>query len=180
MARERGYLAEPGRGKATDRMSSAFLLFVYGTLKRGERAHARFCSHAAFVATGTVRGALHLHPDGYPILVVPQSDVRALGSADPAADAAATGARSAGEAHPAGSPGRWRAIRGEIFAFADPRASITTIDKFEGVTASPNATYQRVLLPVGEAPGVAQAWAYVAAPTASLDGIPPLEADCWP
>ena len=160
-------------------MRDAFLLFVYGTLKRNERAHARFCKGAAFVAPGTVRGVLHLHPDGYPILVVPDADVRALGTPDLVADTSLIGLAD-DDLPVASPPGRWRAIRGEIFAFSDPSTSIAAIDEYEGVSASAAATYRRVLLPVAGTPLVRRAWGYAAAPGASLAGIPPLEADSWP
>ena len=57
-------------------------MFVYGTLKRGERNHERYCSGALRVEGGAVRGELYDLPlFGYPELVVPERARRLLGRA---------------------------------------------------------------------------------------------------
>ena len=63
-------------------------MFVYGTLKRGERNHERYCSGALRVEEGAVRGELYDLPlFGYPELIVREEFVRAFGTDDPARDA---------------------------------------------------------------------------------------------
>ena len=58
-------------------------MFVYGTLKRGERNHERFCGGALRVEDGAVRGEVYDLPlFDYPELIVPEESVRAFGTAD--------------------------------------------------------------------------------------------------
>jgi gamma-glutamylcyclotransferase (GGCT)/AIG2-like uncharacterized protein YtfP len=48
-------------------------MFFYGTLKRGERNHDRYCSGTLRIEEATVRGQLYDLPlVGYPALVVPE------------------------------------------------------------------------------------------------------------
>ena len=62
-------------------------MFFYGTLKRGERNHDRYCGGALRVEEGAVRGELYELPFfGYPALVVPEESIRALGTGDFAGD----------------------------------------------------------------------------------------------
>ncbi|MDQ3638066.1 MAG: gamma-glutamylcyclotransferase, partial [Actinomycetota bacterium] len=61
-------------------------VFVYGTLKRGQRNHERFCRGVLAVREATVRGRLYDLPFGFPALVVPKEDVWATGTADYRAD----------------------------------------------------------------------------------------------
>jgi len=110
-------------------MANGLFLFVYGTLKRGQRAHLPLCAVARFVGNASVRGELHLHRDGYPVLVVPEEDVLAESTGDPVADA------TVGDVPPAqggvsvmNSSGAWRRIRGEVLAFPEPYAAISAID----------------------------------------------------
>jgi gamma-glutamylcyclotransferase (GGCT)/AIG2-like uncharacterized protein YtfP len=57
-----------------------FDIFVYGTLKRGQRNHERFCRGALAAREASVRGRLYDLPYGYPALVVPKGDVQATGT----------------------------------------------------------------------------------------------------
>ena len=61
------------------------LIFFYGTLKRGHANHDRYCQGAASVEDASVRGSLFDLPFGFPALVVPGPDVRALAQANPRA-----------------------------------------------------------------------------------------------
>ena len=53
-------------------------MFFYGTLKRGERNHERFCAGAIRVEEGTLRGDLYDVHLGYPALVVPEGSIFAF------------------------------------------------------------------------------------------------------
>jgi gamma-glutamylcyclotransferase (GGCT)/AIG2-like uncharacterized protein YtfP len=162
-------------------MTRAFLLFVYGTLKRGQRAHSTLGDTARFLCEARVVGTLHLHAGGYPVLLVPEQHVLAVGTDDAGADAALQDVvESHEDDRAARGPGRWRWIRGELFAFPMPAAAIATIDAYEGIrdTAVP-PTYRRILVPVDGAPA-RHAWAYAAVAAADVSGMPPLDADAWP
>ena len=67
---------------------SLLIMFFYGTLKRGERNHDRYCSGTLRIEEATVRGQLYDLPlVGYPALVVPEESIHAFGTGDPARDA---------------------------------------------------------------------------------------------
>lgn len=128
-------------------------LFVYGTLKRGSAAHRRCCGDAIFVATGAVLGRLHLHPDGYPVLVLPPSTLVA---------------------------GRdWRWIRGEILRLRDAARSLARIDAYEGVVAGGSGPYRRLPVFV-RAVGVRFAWTYAAASPLEVARLPVHPSETWP
>jgi len=135
-------------------------LFVYGTLKRGERNHEHFCSGTIRVKQGTVRGELYDLPQfGYPELIVPEESVRALGTDDSARDAELQ------EYLARGRPSTLEGARvfGEIFFFDDAGSRLPAIDRLEGFDpADASSYYRRVLLPVEPEEGRALlAWAYV-------------------
>jgi gamma-glutamylcyclotransferase (GGCT)/AIG2-like uncharacterized protein YtfP len=135
------------------------VMFFYGTLKRGERNHERFCGGALSVEEGAVRGDVYDLPFGYPALVVPGVSIYAFGTGDFARDAEE----------------QWRLGRelvslpegprafGEIFAFDDPETRLPALDRLEGFDpADASSHYRRVLLPVETNEGsVLLAWAYV-------------------
>lgn len=133
--------------------SSLDLLFVYGTLKRGFPAHRRFCGDAAFVTKAAVRGRLHLHPHGYPVLALPASALVA-------------------------SPD-WGWIEGEILRLRDSGRSLARIDAYEGVVAGVPGQYRRLRVPV-RATGVRFAWTYAAVSLRAVAPLPVLAARSWP
>jgi gamma-glutamylcyclotransferase (GGCT)/AIG2-like uncharacterized protein YtfP len=151
------------------------IMFFYGTLKRGERNHDRYCSGALRVEEAAVRGKLYDLPlFHYPALVVPKESIRAFGTGDFARDAEAQGRLSREHLVPLEGP---RAF-GEIFFFDDPGSRLPAIDLLEGFDpADASSHYRRVLLPVETDEGaVIPAWAYaVEASTGVLlpDGIWP-------
>jgi gamma-glutamylcyclotransferase (GGCT)/AIG2-like uncharacterized protein YtfP len=134
------------------------VMFFYGTLKRGERNHERFCGGALNVEEGAVRGDVYDLPFGYPALVVPGESIHAFGTGDFARDAEE----------------QWRLGRelvsllagprtfGEILAFDDPETRLPAFDRLEGFDpADASSHYRRVLLPVETNEGsVLLAWAY--------------------
>ena len=136
------------------------IMFVYGTLKRGERNHERFCSGASRVEDGAVRGELYDLPQfDYPELVVPEESVRAFGTADPAGDAALQERLACGHALTLEDPVAF----GEILYFDGAGSLLPAIDRLEGFDpADESSHYRRVLLPVElEGGGTLLAWAYV-------------------
>ena len=161
-------------------MANDFFLFVYGTLKRGQRAHLPLCAGAKFIGDASVRGALHLHRDGYPVLVVPEVDVLAEASDNPIADAAVGAEPPAqGGVSSEKAPGPWRRIHGEVLAFPAPHSAISAIDAYEGTKDGPErSTYRRVLLPLENA-DLRHAWAFAATPQVAAD-LPTFERDSWP
>lgn len=137
--------------------------FVYGTLKRGQRNHERYCQGAISIVPATVSGRLYALPAGYPALEVPEEHILAQGTADPLADAAAQASLATtmewgvGVARPEGD---WDLIHGQLIELADPMRSLPPIDRLEGFQPGGFSLYQRVLLPV-LADGVTRgAWAY--------------------
>ena len=134
-------------------------LFVYGTLKRSERNHYRFCRGAATVEEATVRGRLYDLPFGFPALVVPEEDVYAVGTGDYLADAELPHAVGVGEQE--GLAG-WDVVHGELMTFGDPAERLPPIDGLEGFRPGGESFYTRVLVPVAPARDgrAVLAWAY--------------------
>ena len=135
-------------------------MFAYGTLKRGERNHERYCSGALRVEGGAVRGELYDLPIfGYPELIVPEDSVLAFGTDDHAGDAELQ-ERLILRRPPALDGPR---VFGDILFFDDPGSRLPAIDRLEGFDpVDASSHYRRVLLPVEtEEGGVLLAWAYV-------------------
>jgi gamma-glutamylcyclotransferase (GGCT)/AIG2-like uncharacterized protein YtfP len=134
-------------------------MFFYGTLKRGERNHERFCGGALRVEEGTVRGEVYDLPFGYPALVVPRESIHAYGTGDFASDVEEQWRLGRGPA-PLMEGSR---VFGEIFAFDDPESRLPAFDRLEGFDPSDASShYRRVLLPIETTEGsVLMAWAYV-------------------
>jgi gamma-glutamylcyclotransferase (GGCT)/AIG2-like uncharacterized protein YtfP len=135
------------------------IMFFYGTLKRGERNHERYCGGALRVEGGAVRGELYDLPlFGYPALVVPDDSIHAFGTGDFAGDVEKQGRLG----HERWGPPEGPRVFGEIFSFDDPGSRLPAIDGLEGFDpAGASSQYRRVLLPVETAGGSALlAWAY--------------------
>ncbi len=133
------------------------LIFFYGTLKRGHANHDRYCQGAASVEDASVRGSLFDLPFGFPALVVPEPDVRALGTGEPARDALAQERLNQKEQAPLeGSP----RVYGELFEFEDPEVRLPAIDGLEGFDPERQSLYRRVLIPAETPERRVLAWAY--------------------
>ena len=139
-------------------------LFVYGTLRRGQANHDRFCRNAIDIQPATTWGRLYLLPAGYPALEVPESAILAHGTADPLADAA-TQARLASTLPPQAAnyppAGDWDLIHGELITFPDPARALPPIDRLEGFHSGQSCLYLRILAPVRAARRPLAAWVYV-------------------
>src|SRR5918998_4914526 len=91
------------------------VMFFYGTIKRGERNHERYCGGGLSVEEGAVRGDVYDLPFGYPALVVPGESIHAFGTGDPTKDAEDQRRLGRGPVPPLEGPHGF----GEIFAFDD-------------------------------------------------------------
>ncbi len=130
-------------------------VFVYGTLKRGERNHDRFCSGALRVSDATIRGRLYDLPFGFPALVVPAENILAIGTTDYLADAEKQRA-TVSEAKSSDPD----TVYGELFTFDDALDRLPTLDGLEGFRPGESNLYRRVLIPVHADSGTQLAWAY--------------------
>jgi gamma-glutamylcyclotransferase (GGCT)/AIG2-like uncharacterized protein YtfP len=140
--------------------AAPLLMFFYGTLKRGERNHERYCAGALRTEGAAVRGDLYDLPVfEYPALVVPKHSIYAFGTADYAGDVEQQRRLGRGPVQP---PEGARTF-GEVFAFDDPGSRLPAIDSLEGFDpADASSQYRRALLPVETEEGlVTLAWAYV-------------------
>jgi gamma-glutamylcyclotransferase (GGCT)/AIG2-like uncharacterized protein YtfP len=145
---------------------SPLVMFFYGTLKRGERNHERFCVGALRVEEGAVRGEVYDLPFAYPALVVPEESIHALGSGDYAGDVEEQWRLGGGHVPLLEGP----RVFGEIFAFDDPESRLPAIDSLEGFDpADASSHYRRVLLPVlTNEDSILMAWAYVVAKSSGI------------
>ena len=135
-------------------------VFVYGTLKRGQRNHERFCRGALAMREATVRGRLYAPPFGFPALVVPKEDVQTTGTGDYLFDAKA---RSQAQTRPQEVSPDWDMVYGELLTFDDPEKRLQDLDALEGFRPGESGLYRRVLVPatLAEAGTTVLAWTYV-------------------
>ena len=138
-----------------------FKIFVYGSLKRGERNFAAYCRGFQAVAAATVVGQLFRQPDGYPMLVVPAAHVLAVGTNDPAFDVETLAEIEADELQQEAEGADWEQITGEIFSFGDPEVRLPRIDELEEFVPGGNSLYHRVIVPAMHAV-IEPVWTYVA------------------
>ena len=141
--------------------SLSIAAFVYGTLKRGQWNHDRFCRNAVDIRPATIVGRLYRLPAGFPAVVIPAEAILAHGTADPAADArtqAEINARAV-----AALPefdGDWGLAHGEVITFTDPARDLPPLDRLEGFRPDGCGLYRRALVPA-RAGGTGMAvWVY--------------------
>ena len=132
-------------------------MFFYGTLKRGQSNHDRFCRAALRVEPATTLGRLYELPFGFPGLRVYGRDVRAVGTTDYLADVEKQREPSPA---PLASEPAWDFVHGELFTFTDPERRLIAFDALEGYVPGENSLYQRVLIPVHAGGEILLAWAY--------------------
>jgi gamma-glutamylcyclotransferase (GGCT)/AIG2-like uncharacterized protein YtfP len=144
-------------------------LFVYGTLKRGQRNHARFLSGVRQIEPAAVVGRLYQLPVGYPMLAVPPESILAIGTADYPADEqlelrlCETAPQRLEAASPSQSDAatQWCIVQGEVITFDDPAARLPKLDRLEQFVPGGESFYDRVLIrPLAPLSGVL--WTYVA------------------
>ena len=134
-------------------------VFVYGTLKRGQRNHERFCGNLASVQEAIVRGRLYELPYGFPGLVVPEADMLSAGTTDYLADTETGHSKKVGPLEKPLGP----TVRGELLTFDDPEKRLPALDDLEGFRPGEKSLYERVLIPVtlSETGAAIPAWTYV-------------------
>ena len=106
----------------------------------------------------TARGRLYHLPSGYPALVIPKEDIRAVGTADPIHDALEQQQLNLSKVYrPDGT-----LVYGELMTFDDPEERLPALDHLEGFDPTRPSLYRRVLIPTKTMGGAAVlAWAYV-------------------
>ena len=105
-------------------------MFFYGTLKRGQSNHDRFCRDAVRIEPATTLGQLYELPFGFPGLRVDAASVRAVGTRDYLADSE----KQSESAPPLSSGPGWDLVHGELFTFEDPEKRLIAFDALEGYT----------------------------------------------
>jgi gamma-glutamylcyclotransferase (GGCT)/AIG2-like uncharacterized protein YtfP len=136
---------------------SFLLMFFYGTLKRGQSNHDRFCRGAVHIEAATTLGRLYELPFGFPGLHVNRDHVQAIGTRDYLADA---GKQREAPTPLALAPG-WDIVYGELFIFEDPERRLVALDALEGYAPGEDGLYRRVLIPVQQSRSeMILAWAY--------------------
>lgn len=156
-------------------------VFVYGTLKRGERNHARYAANACRIEPAAIVGRLWRRHTGTPILELPPGAALAPGTNDPLADLATQQRFSLPRR--AGAPSVWLPyfveVRGELCFFEDVSTALPHLDELEEFVAGQPSLYDRVLAPLIH-PTVGAAWTYVipAAHTAA-DYQPAVDPSWW-
>ena len=152
-------------------MSSELRIFVYGTLKRGFSNHERYCKGLLRAEPACLTGRLYKLTAQIPVMIIPDRQVLARGSADIAADVQTQEKQEASLRREkttlediTGMPGdNWRKVCGELFRFGDPGSRLPSIDFLEDFQPGQPSTYNRVLVPVTLPDGSeTTAWVYVA------------------
>lgn len=135
-------------------------VLVYGTLKRGQWNHERFCRHAIDIRPATTVGRLYDLPAGFPALEISEKAILAVGTCDPLADAE-TQARIAARALVMPElEGDWDVVHGELMTFPDPERDLPPLDRLEGFRSDGRGLYHRALVAVRANTGVKAAWVY--------------------
>jgi len=172
----------------------SFPLFAYGTLKHGHPAHDRWCRGTTARTPARCRGSLFLHPEGYPVLVVPAEASLAIGSTDTLADARRAARGSHGECRTSSSevtgllaqvqaPGtEIGVVTGELLALPAGSLSLAELDDYEGFLPGRPSLFVRILVQVtvgaGHEPGCA--WTYVAGRLMEGAPLSALPGGVWP
>ena len=153
-------------------------------MKRGYSNHDGYCHGVNSVEEALVCGRLFIRPDRIPFLEVPERNILATGTADPAADASVQQrlardieSRLMAERPPDPPVSGRGVVQGELLVFDDPETRLPAIDRLEGFRPGGRSLYRRVLVPVWMKETRTVAWTY-AVETKPLDW-PILESDSW-
>jgi gamma-glutamylcyclotransferase (GGCT)/AIG2-like uncharacterized protein YtfP len=160
------------------------LLFVYGTLKPGFENHRRYCANCPSVGPAWAEGRLYPLPQGYPVLVVPRSELILVGTADYAGDAwnqvellRECSAKPPGESSP--GPERLDRAAGELIELSSPEL-FGPLDELEDFNPEESSAYLRALIWVEDLSGASlPAWSYVWPGEVPPPGEP-LRSNRWP
>ena len=156
-----------------------FRVFVYGTLKQGQRNFARYCRGVLNVEPAQVVGRLFDLPYGYPMLDVPLEHILAVGTEDYCRDAALLKNLAPKQPPQLPPPGDWDSIAGEILTFEDPAERLPRLDMLENFRPGQAESLYRRVVVRALAPHNELVWTYIAP-----DGRLPTGAvrigPCWP
>lgn len=156
-------------------------VFVYGTLKRGQRNHARYTAGARSIEPCAVVGRLWRRHTGTPILELPPDVALAPGTGDYAADLA-TQRRFASPRSPHATNvrlPRFVHVRGELCLFDDAESALRHLDELEEFVPGAESLYDRVLAPIIH-PAIGAAWTYVIpSHRTAADYQPARDPACW-
>ncbi|WP_159991327.1 gamma-glutamylcyclotransferase family protein [Pelistega ratti] len=135
-----------------------FQLFVYGTLKKGFRNHAKYCSTAINIELAYGWGRVYSLDEGYPVMEVPSQSILARGTDSPSSDVFLQKHQYFFE-----SPtGDWDMVQGELILFKYPDKEIPPIDALEDFNPEGQKNlYERVLITVKTDNGFVNAWTYI-------------------
>ena len=135
-------------------------VFVYGTLKRGQWNHDRFCRNAIDIRPATIVGRLYLLPAGFPAVVIPEDTILAHGTADPLADARTQAEFAARGVTMPEAEGDWDIVHGELITFPDPARDLPPIDRLEGFRPDGHGLYRRALVAARAGEHAETVWVY--------------------
>ena len=124
-------------------------LFVYGSLKLGECNDRVVKPWVVSHRPACTRGFMHLRPDRYPALFLPQPG--RLGTADYLGDLLLTEATSGSEGPE---------ITGELLELKDGLDILPRLDDFEGFFPAGQSEYLRVAIRVDTEDGPVACWTY--------------------
>jgi gamma-glutamylcyclotransferase (GGCT)/AIG2-like uncharacterized protein YtfP len=150
--------------------ASTFDVFVYGTLKRGERNFERYCSGYIAVRSAHICGTLLLRHTGTPIIQYPEASILYRGTADLMGDLEVQRTQGAVllESTEGAPAKRDSMIEGELFTFAAEEDRVAKLDYLEEFQADAPSLYDRILAPVypsADCPEVpvspVAAWVYI-------------------
>jgi gamma-glutamylcyclotransferase (GGCT)/AIG2-like uncharacterized protein YtfP len=136
------------------------IVFVYGTLKRGQWNHDRFCGHAIDIRPATIVGRLYDLPAGFPALEIPELAILATGTDDPLTDAVTQARLAERDLTMPVVTGDWDVVHGELVTFADPARDLPPLDRLEGLRPDGGGLYRRALAAIEANRGVEAAWVY--------------------
>jgi gamma-glutamylcyclotransferase (GGCT)/AIG2-like uncharacterized protein YtfP len=145
-------------------------LFVYGSLKRGEENFAPYCAGFAQALTAKIAGRLYRQADGYPMLLVPESSVQAVGTGDPCVDARLLEELQsqpvAGRSEPVKDDRKWSDwewIEGDLFRYdSDLETRLSRLDELEDFRPGQPSLYHRAIVAARTETGDRWVWTYVA------------------
>lgn len=145
-------------------------VFVYGSLKRGEVNHERYCGGYLSTVPATVWGRLYRQSSGYPMLLLPSQHALAQSSGNALADTHSLlelgeqplPAPIAGLTSSLLSQGDWQAIEGELLLFDNAATRLSDLDALEEFFPGAPSLYHRVIVPVMASNQISLAWTYVA------------------
>lgn len=111
------------------------------------------------VQEATVRGLLYELPFGFPALIVPEPNVRAIGTTNYLADAKAGRYK---EIEGSEIPSSWDIVWGELLVLEDPEEHLPMLDDLEAFRPGKKSLYRRVLVPITllQTGVTVPAWAY--------------------